>query len=261
MSLKTHYKQTYGHNVYFLDEEKNIMYLRRPYDKSKNREYGEISYFIDDKEYTVPLYLHHIWNYFDEFGLLLACPRLKEETNSEYKNRLLDVFRYPAGSHSVGLMHGIARELGIKVKAVWKDRSEDFIIDRPMVILNNIFVDSERVNLNDVFISDSETIILKGDPTKELQTATVEYIAGLDLKSMTNKQDLDLHNKLYNIELYGTPLLKRYMEQIEALAPVDWGKFVWDFSHWDTNTINTNGSSFLPNLYDASYRGFAAYKG
>lgn len=57
--------------------------------------------------------LHHIWNVFDEFGLLLGLYRLSGERNAAFKERILDVFRNPANSSKQGLVNGISRELGL----------------------------------------------------------------------------------------------------------------------------------------------------
>jgi hypothetical protein len=57
--------------------------------------------------------VHSIWNYFDEFGLLLGLPRIPGEKNVKYKERLQDVYVNPANSTYSGLMNGISRELGI----------------------------------------------------------------------------------------------------------------------------------------------------
>jgi len=56
---------------------------------------------------------HHVYNAFDEAGLLLGLPRLKDEQNPEYKQRLLDVFVHRANSTYTGLVNGITRELGL----------------------------------------------------------------------------------------------------------------------------------------------------
>ena len=55
----------------------------------------------------------NVWNSFDEFGLLLALPRIPGEKNAAYKTRLLDVYANPANSTYVGLKNGISRELGL----------------------------------------------------------------------------------------------------------------------------------------------------
>lgn len=62
--------------------------------------------------------LHHIWNAFDEFGLLLGVERLFGERNTEFKERILDVFKKPGNSTKTGLTNAISRELGIEPEQV-----------------------------------------------------------------------------------------------------------------------------------------------
>lgn len=57
--------------------------------------------------------LHHIWNSFDEFGLLLGTERLFGERNEAFKTRILNVFQKPGNSTRQGLTNALSRELGI----------------------------------------------------------------------------------------------------------------------------------------------------
>lgn len=58
---------------------------------------------------------HQVTNHFDRFGLLLGLPRLENERNAEYKQRLLDVFVNRSNATYRGLVNGITRELGLKL--------------------------------------------------------------------------------------------------------------------------------------------------
>jgi hypothetical protein len=62
--------------------------------------------------------LHHVWNAFDEFGLLLGIERLFGERNAAFKQRILDVFRKPGNSTKKGLTNALSRELGIELEEV-----------------------------------------------------------------------------------------------------------------------------------------------
>lgn len=62
--------------------------------------------------------LHHIWNAFDEFGLILGVERLFGERNETFKQRILDVFRKPGNSTKQGLTNALSRELGIEESEV-----------------------------------------------------------------------------------------------------------------------------------------------
>lgn len=72
--------------------------------------------------------IHPVFNELDRFGLLLGLPRLEEERNAEYKQRLLDVMVNRAGSTYRGLINGITRELGLKI-------TEPFIIRPKLDVL------------------------------------------------------------------------------------------------------------------------------
>ena len=58
---------------------------------------------------------YHVFNEFDKQGLLLDLPRLEEERNFEYKQRLMDVFVHRSDSTHQGLINGITRRLGLKI--------------------------------------------------------------------------------------------------------------------------------------------------
>lgn len=62
---------------------------------------------------------HFVFNELDRFGILLGLPRLEEERNAEYKQRLLDVMVNRAGSSYRGLINGITRELGLSIKEIF----------------------------------------------------------------------------------------------------------------------------------------------
>lgn len=62
--------------------------------------------------------IHHVWNAFDEFGLLLGIERLFAERNAAFKERILDVFRKPGNSTKQGLINALSRELGITEEEV-----------------------------------------------------------------------------------------------------------------------------------------------
>ena len=70
-------------------------------------------YTLDDLGSIEP---HRVFNELDNHGLMLGLPRLENEKNAEYKQRLLDVFVHKADSSYLGLIYGITRELGLKLR-------------------------------------------------------------------------------------------------------------------------------------------------
>lgn len=90
-------------NPILLDFTTGLGYVRNPYDTVIINSFSHMD-----------LEAYHVWNAFDEFGLLIGLPRLPLERNAEYKARLKDVFRHPPGAHHAGLQASAARELGLE---------------------------------------------------------------------------------------------------------------------------------------------------
>jgi len=67
----------------------------------------------------------NVWNYFDELGLLLGLERNYGENNSDYKDRLSDVYQNPASATYAGLKYGIARELGLTYSDITIEKLDD----------------------------------------------------------------------------------------------------------------------------------------
>jgi len=83
--------------------------------------------------------VHAVYNELDRIGLLLGLPRLPEEKNYVYKQRLMDVMVHRADSSYLGLIHGITRELGLSIQDTLKiipsvDGNGDFLLPNPAVV-------------------------------------------------------------------------------------------------------------------------------
>ncbi len=83
--------------------ENTTVYCRKHYD---NFTIGGIPHVLE---------IHHVWNAFDELGLLLGVTRKNGESNVEFKERILDVFRNPPSSTIPGLKTHLERALGKSV--------------------------------------------------------------------------------------------------------------------------------------------------
>jgi len=57
-------------------------------------------------------YKQHIWNHFDELGLLVGISRTEGETNSQLKTRILNRYSYTQNSTYQGLTNAISADLG-----------------------------------------------------------------------------------------------------------------------------------------------------
>jgi hypothetical protein len=118
-SLRVFYAEDEYENKAILDRESGVVYLKpvgslmegelllTPFDSVEIN--GAAHY-----EYS----LHHVWNAFDEFGLLLGVERLYGERNESFKQRILDVFRKPGNATKGGLTNALSRELGLEESEV-----------------------------------------------------------------------------------------------------------------------------------------------
>lgn len=246
-------------HLYFLDDEKNILYVQFPYDATRQKPYGKITYLLDGGSYEQDLMLHHVWNFLDEFGLLLCCPRLTEETNARYKERLLDVFKHPAGANKTGLLNGISRELSLRQHLTWQKTSEPLTIQDQMVVLETIEIDGKKVSTEDYAINSFGQIELH-PRTDKTSPVMVSYVHGIEMHKLGDRSDVQLQRELLNLDNTASDLLKYYVERIHLEAPMDWGHFKWDESYWDTANPEVTGKAFVPNLQDARIDGFKAYR-
>lgn len=255
------YQHTHSNNTYFLDEERKIIYVHEPYNSDSKYKDGQITVIYNDKEYIFALNKHHVWNYFDEFGLLLCCQRLKGETNAHYKERLLDVFLNPANSSTDGLVNGIARELGIRKNIIWPDGEKDLIIKDKMILLNRIKIDNVLVDLSDIYLNEKNEVVLLGNGKYKNVQRYVSYIHGIEIHKMNNYDDIPFINELQNQNGTATELLKYYVKMLNEKAPIKWDKFIWDESYWDVEKEENNGSGSMKHLYDGKIDGFKNYRG
>ena len=111
-TLRAFYRRDASVPRYFIDGNSGYLYLRVDFDRIDDWDKPFQSVRIDDNPHY-DLELHHVWNIFDEFGLLLGLSRLRGERNDAYKARLLDVFENPGNATYSGMQNAIARELGI----------------------------------------------------------------------------------------------------------------------------------------------------
>lgn len=239
-------------NPFLIDMQKYIIYVRFPYDATEEYKDGIVRikiYDINDNEIfdnPVPLSMHPVWNYFDEFGLLFGLQRMFGEDNLAYKNRLLDVFIHPASTSIYGLINGISRELGLRKTLTWENGSLDYRINDKMVIINSIEVDGSLVDEDLIYVDIlNGQIVIKGNSAYRYSQRTISYAYGFSMHQLHNKEDKVFYNQ---IKSPGSPLLKYINDKINNEAPILWNKFVWDEGHWD---IDQNVVGRLPVLLDA----------
>lgn len=103
--------------TYWIDRTSGYLYLRVNMETIQdwNKPFQSVS--INGAQHYEVL-VHHVWNAFDEFGLLVGLTRLPREQNAAFKERILDVFKKPGTLSRVGVKDGLARELGISSNVI-----------------------------------------------------------------------------------------------------------------------------------------------
>lgn len=259
------YEELYYNNPFYVDWDKHFVYVRKPYDVTADYPEGSIVLEVLDangmvtSSQTIQLHIHHVWNFFDEFGLLLDTPRLYGEKNEPYSERILDVFRHPANSTYRGLINGIGRDLGLTHKETWEDDRFDYIIYPPRVVKETIEVDGQPVDSANLDTDNSGRIILLGNSNSSGESRTITYIARLDLHKMGDKTDYAFQDQLYTAQGTATALLEYYVEIITKHVPVMWGQLVYGVGHWDITAADLGGTGYLPAVLDANFMAWASY--
>lgn len=247
-------------DYYYLDETRKIIYVRFPYNKSNEIKYGEITIRSKDKREDFRLTIHHVWNFFDEFGVLLNCNRIIGESNGSYKERILDVFRNPASSTKVGLSNGISRELNLRQHKVWSDMSKDFVITDSMVIANSIKVNNKYIELSSLYVNKDDYLILKGDKDKANIKGEVSYISGLEMYPLNDLTNNKISNELLNSDGTFTDKMKKYISYIRKDCSIIWGDFLYNEAFWDKDKDYDNiPYGFEPARMDSNIKGFLKY--
>lgn len=266
-TVRLGHEELYYINPYFIDWEKKIVYVKKKYNESDVYPEGNIHMeIIDEKhkklfEMDIKTHLHHVWNFFDEFGLLLDTPRFYGENNREYKKRILDVFRNPASSTKVGLENSIARELGLWKEYIWHDGAVDFVIKESNVILRTITVDDDPVGLYDIGEDRSGRRTISGNDNFKGRMRRVKYVSGVDMHSFNDLDDFAFQDTLYRIDRVAKPMLKYYVDIITNQIPIMWNQFIWNESFWDIADEEMGGRGHIPNFNDARFLNWQKYQG
>lgn len=259
-NIENHYMHSF--ECYYLDEKRNIIYVRQKFNADAIHDNGKIKLIFGDTEYIRGLIPHQIWNFFDELGALVSCPRLPEEPNVEYKERIMDVFKNHAGASRPGLINGIGRELATRRNIHWKNTTRDLELEDAMIVLNSITIDGEPVDQSRVFLSAAGTVIIKTFKDKAIRkNCIVSYVYGLEMHQLHNRDDIKLYNELFTVEGKPKTKLRQYIEILNSESPIFWDHFHWNEHYWDQNEANVSGVGYIPHLYDGSIKGFKNYKG
>lgn len=256
-------RNMHSFEFYYVDEKRNIIYVRNKFNVDALYDNGKIKFiFKDGNEYIQRLIPHHVWNFFDELGALVSCPRIFGEPNFEYKERIIDVFTNKANSSKQGLINGIGRELAIRRNVVWDDPKKDLELEDAMIVLNSITLDGEYIDMSKVFLTETGTVLIKAiydENDKDISSKLISYVYGLEMHQFFNHDDIKLYNELYTVEGKPKTKLKQYIKILNSESPIFWNNFNWNEHYWDTNNQDVSGLGCIPNLYDGSIRGFKSY--
>lgn len=256
-------KNLHSFEFYYLDTDRNIVYVRNKYNVDAINDNGKIRVVLKDgTEYEFRLSPHHVWNFFDELGNLVSCPRIFGEPNIEYKERIMDVFTNKANASRDGLINGIARELVLRRNVHWQVPTRDYEIEDAMVVLNSIKVNGKPVPKDKIWLTDAGTVLVKGFDEwdwKKNRDCVLTYVYGLEMHQLWNRDDIKLYNELFTVEGKCKDRLRNYINILNSESPIFWDHFHWNEHYWDQNESNVSGVGFVPHLYDGSIRGFKAY--
>lgn len=113
-TLREFYSAELEDNVAIVDTQQALIYVRPANSLIVANKLQPYDSMTVNSATHYDMTLHHVWNAFDEFGLLLGIQRLYGERNAEFKSRILDVFKNPGNSTKQGMINALARELGIE---------------------------------------------------------------------------------------------------------------------------------------------------
>jgi len=250
-----------------IDYEKGEVYSLKDYKQINIQVYKQnqiLTYQAQSKPY-------HIWNAFDEIGLLLDIKRLHLEKNEQFKERILDVFRYPANSSEEGLINGIARELnmithfhqsGNELKKIkWKNDFKPLFIEnstRQSIDPRSIRIDGKPLTPDQYKIDALSNIYIY--PFELGVEHEVSFIVGIETFELFDQINERLYRMKYDPQGKPTPRLIQWVEYINMVSPIMWDYFKWDEGFWDTINEKYSGLSFLPHFWDTDMSVWDSYR-
>lgn len=230
--------------VAYIDWSAHLVFFRNHHEKvSLLATHGD-----DSLNHTLSLRFHHVWNNFDEIGLLFNMPRLPMEGNDSYRERLFYTFRYPGNATRLGLLYGIAKETGLIKKVIWENPLEELRLPKS-VIRESIRVDGSPYY--EITLVDNEYVLAPLIEETE-EPVVLSFIQGIQAYSLHEKDRPGvLHNLLYHENGTAKDELRRIAEYINQTSPILWGYFKYDEMEWDTIDPKYSGLDYVPNQFDA----------
>jgi len=228
---------------------------------------------------------HHIWNLFDEFGLMLDLPRINTtdyiERNWEYQNRLFDVMFNPPGNDSQGMINGISRELQLRTYSTLQARLFPLTQFPDPARTVTVKINSTQLTSSEfTVLYDSKAIYLVEAPS-ETSVVLIRYcnkhgdevvdilknrlfkkrtLRDLDTPDETHIKIIPLHNEVYQEKLLDRTdseghaidtKLEQFVDLINQKAPITWKRLIWDEASFDVVGKDYLGYNLLPSIWDA----------
>jgi hypothetical protein len=228
-----------------MDTDNKRFYSRRFYDAFR----GEIQNFNHRLGFSSSGLPHPIWNAFDEFALLFNVKRLHREPNASLKERIKDVFRYPANSGDQGLTHALARELNLIQRIQWKNDHKNLYLKGQGIDPQTVRVDGQPLPPNMFTVDEYGFILIQA--FQEGKEHTVSFIKNIQKFQLHDKSDEDLYRMIFQEDGQASETLHQWVDYIKKVAPVMWGSFNWDEGYWDTISKDLTGLGYIPNLWDS----------
>jgi hypothetical protein len=255
-------------HTYYIDWTNRLLYTKFTYNRSEECPDGRVNVVIFKSDGNIlgssqlKLNIHHVWNFFDEFGLLLCCPRIRGERNIDYKERILDVMKHPGGASIPAMINGISREVLFRFKEIWNDGSKNFVLRRPYTAPHTIMIDGyHKVTESEYKIDGGHRVVLFGKKNQANIKSIVTYDAGVELRTFWYKNDLEFMKELYVPDGDASMRLRYYAQLIKDQVPIEWGQFKWNQGFWDSFLPTKSGRGCLPSFCDGSVKGWENYGG
>ena len=174
--------------------------------------------------------VQNIWNHFDEFGLILDTPRNDGEKNYDYRQRLLDVFKFRSNSTYQGIINSVSRDLDLTYYGGLEQGTYP-----------------EGLFASGIFYA-GYNIYPSGVPDNVLDMAKIDAI------------NTDYHYGNH-VDINNVPdaTLADYTDEILRTYPIVWGSgttdpygFIWDLGHFDGSF---NSAKIVPDFMGNLFSG------
>lgn len=220
------------------------------------RNYGNLYLEYAGKMVSLQQQFHHIWNSIDEMALLFGIMRVEGESNKNLQQRIKEVFKYPSGSHKMGVLYGIARDLLLMNRKVWKNDYTDFYIK-----VNGQYIEKESIHIDHKPLSYYKDRIQvdfysNGDirirAMKTGEAHTINFIKGISFYELHDKQNEELNRMMFNSDGQASNKLFKWINEIKQISPIMWDQTQWDKNYWDTVNKESTGLGYVPNQWDST---------